>query len=152
MNKENGIIPQDDEQQLKSTIGYFPTEKQLQEMILELPQDEQEIFIPAYKSMQLMNNNHMANMEFLKAYCHEFARYWVLTREGQSETTTDINAGQTTIINPCLKLAHDHLTKAVVISKMLGLDVKSRGQIQQGPPPEKPETGGANEFKKKLHK
>ena len=133
-------------EQQHSTMGYFPVPEELQAMVNRMPADEQEVFVPAYLSLELINHNNVFVLPLLKAYSHEFARYIALTAQAGENTTVEKENGDD-VINPLLIQANRHLVKVIDISKMLGLDIKSRSQIMPGPAPEAPIDDGVSEFK-----
>ena len=137
--ESNGLI--------KSTLGYFPQEKELAKLMEDMAPRMQEIFIDCYKSLMLMNHNNKFVLPLIRAYAMEMWRYEVLTEEGNEETIKENDKGNEQI-NPLLVHASRHLTKAFMIAKELGLTTKSRLQIDPGPMPENPtQNKGADEFK-----
>lgn len=131
----------------KSINGYFPVQADLQRFTKGMDHGEIQIFNDAYNSMMIANHHNLQFMPALKAYAYNMAQYFKVTDQiGEQYTVVGMKGDEQ--INPLINVADKFLNNAFKYSKQLGLDPKSRTQLEPAPAPEKPTNDGSDEFLK----
>ena len=145
MAKKN--LPAKQEERLKSTMGHFPDDTDLDNFKKGMKPGEKEIFTNAYKAMEINYHNCIQFLPLLKAYSFNVFEYHKITTEiGDQYTVTGMKGDEQ--VNPKILIADRFLNNAFKISKQLGLDPRSAAQIEPAPPPEKPVVAGTQELNK----
>lgn len=105
-----------------------PSDSELKKLIPD--EVQRNIYIKVFDNLVARNLNFTDTVDLVLAYSYELSQYFILTKEAGDEVVSERRDDN--VINPKLVQANRCLRNSLDLSKMLGIDPKSRQSIAQG--------------------